>query len=115
MSCMPSPSPQLHDACSCCHFHGRSHMMQISCLQQLEPIRWTASRAILCRASFDGRHPLRVLRGSSMRCSTSFCALPMVSLGKVEEEWFQGITQKLRWNSSPAEFVAKDPAQTKQG
>ena len=50
-----------------------------------------------------------------MRCSTSFCALPMVSLGKVEEEWFQGITQKLRWNSSPAEFVAKDPAQTKQG
>ena len=28
-----------------------------------------------------------------MRCSTSFCALPMVNLGQVEEEWYQGIVQ----------------------
>ena len=40
-----------------------------------------------------------------MRCSTSFCALPMVSMGQVEEEWFQGITEKLKWNSSPAEDI----------
>ena len=51
-----------------------------------------------------------MLRGSSMRCATSFCALPMISLGLQESEWFQGITQKLKWNSSPAEFILPAPA-----
>ena len=51
-----------------------------------------------------------MLRGSSMRCATSFCALPMISLGTHEAEWFQGITQKLKWNSSPAEFIHPAPA-----
>ena len=75
-------------------FGSRSHARSVSCSKALDGGQMTTANSVLaCRASFDGRHPLRVLRGSTMRCSTSFCALPMVSLGKVEEEWFQGIVQ----------------------
>lgn len=26
------------------------------------------------------------------------CALPMVNLGKLDSDWYEGITQKLKWN-----------------
>ncbi|KAK9804759.1 hypothetical protein WJX72_003791 [[Myrmecia] bisecta] len=59
------------------------------------------------RASFDGRHTLRMLRDSSIRCTTSACALPMITLGRLDRDWYEGIVQKLKWNvpireSSPA-------------
>jgi hypothetical protein len=40
-----------------------------------------------CRASFDGRHTMRLQRGSAIRCTTSKCALPMVSLGYLDRDW----------------------------
>lgn len=47
------------------------------------------ARALLitCRASFDGRHTMRLQRGSAIRCTTSKCALPMVSLGYLDRDW----------------------------
>ena len=42
---------------------------------------------IHCRASFDGRHTMRLPRGSAIRCTTSKCALPMVSLGYLDRDW----------------------------
>eukprot|EP00891_Asterochloris_glomerata_P006042 jgi/Astpho2/6042/Aster-03996 len=50
------------------------------------------------RASFDGRHTMRMLRDSSIRCTTSQCALPMINLGYLDRDWYEGITQKLKWN-----------------
>ena len=41
---------------------------------------------------------MRLPRGSSIRCSTSQCALPMVNLGRLDSDWYEGITQKLKWN-----------------
>ncbi len=40
-----------------------------------------------CRASFDGRYTMRLVRGSAIRCTTSKCALPMVSLGYLDRDW----------------------------
>ncbi len=39
------------------------------------------------RASFDGRHTMRMMRDTSIRCSTSLCALPMISLGHLDRDW----------------------------
>jgi NAD+ kinase len=52
------------------------------------------------RASFDGRHTMRLQRGSAIRCTTSKCALPMVSLGYLDRDWYEGISTKLRWNAA---------------
>ena len=41
---------------------------------------------------------MRLPRDSSIRCTTSQCALPMINLGKLDHDWYQGITQKLKWN-----------------
>ena len=51
---------------------------------------WTAASLVrhACRASFDGRHTMRMLRDSSIRCTTSQCALPMINLGYLDRDWY---------------------------
>ena len=51
---------------------------------------WTAASLMrhACRASFDGRHTMRMLRDSSIRCTTSQCALPMINLGYLDRDWY---------------------------
>ena len=51
---------------------------------------WTAASLVrhVCRASFDGRHTMRMLRDSSIRCTTSQCALPMINLGYLDRDWY---------------------------
>ena len=41
------------------------------------------------RASFDGRHTMRLLRESSIRCTTSACALPVITLGRLDHDWYE--------------------------
>ncbi|CAD7701822.1 unnamed protein product [Ostreobium quekettii] len=52
------------------------------------------------RASFDGRHQTRLVRGSSVRLTTSLCPLPLITVGELDADWYEGITQKLKWNQS---------------
>uniref|UniRef100_A0A1D2A851 NAD kinase 2, chloroplastic n=1 Tax=Auxenochlorella protothecoides TaxID=3075 RepID=A0A1D2A851_AUXPR len=52
------------------------------------------------RASFDGRHAMRMLRDSSIVCRASRYALPMINRHPLDEDWYEGITQKLRWTGS---------------
>lgn len=52
------------------------------------------------RASFDGRHTMRMLRDSSIVCRTSQYALPMINMHPLDEDWYEGITQKLSWTGS---------------
>ncbi|PRW51101.1 ATP-dependent zinc metalloprotease FTSH chloroplastic isoform A [Chlorella sorokiniana] len=52
------------------------------------------------RASFDGRHTMRMLRDSSIVCRTSRYALPMINMHPLDEDWYEGITQKLSWTGS---------------
>lgn len=52
------------------------------------------------RASFDGRHTMRMLRDSSIVCRTSRYALPMINMHPLDEDWYEGITQKLAWTGS---------------
>ena len=65
---------------------------------------------MLDRASFDGRHTLRMLRDSSIRCTTSLCALPMINMGYLDRDWYEGIVQKLKWNVPIRETDAADIA-----
>lgn len=37
---------------------------------------------------------------SSIVCRTSRFALPMISMHPLDEDWYEGITQKLRWTGS---------------
>ena len=64
----------------------------------------------VCRASFNGRHTLRMLRDSSIRCTTSLCALPMINMGYLDRDWYEGIVQKLKWNVPIRETDAADIA-----
>lgn len=64
----------------------------------------------VARASFDGRHTMRLARGSAIRCTTSKCALPMVSLGYLDRDWMEAIRQKLRWNEPIRDTGAEAPA-----
>lgn len=52
------------------------------------------------RASFDGRHTMRMLRDSSIVCRTASYALPMINMHPLDEDWYEGITQKLKWTGS---------------
>ncbi|EFJ48692.1 hypothetical protein VOLCADRAFT_117441 [Volvox carteri f. nagariensis] len=52
------------------------------------------------RASFDGRKPMRVRRGTSLFFTTSLCPLPVISLGPMDTDWYEGITSKLKWNQA---------------
>ena len=50
------------------------------------------------RISFDGRHAARLPRGAWVVCGAAACALPMVTGGPLDADWYGGIVQKLRWN-----------------
>lgn len=50
------------------------------------------------RASFDGRSAMELEPGSSIQCHTSECPMPVVNLGQLDHDWYEGITQKLKWN-----------------
>lgn len=39
------------------------------------------------RASFDGRHTMRMLRDSSIVCKTATYALPMINMHPLDEDW----------------------------
>ncbi|GLC37249.1 hypothetical protein PLESTB_001143800 [Pleodorina starrii] len=52
------------------------------------------------RASFDGKKPMRVRRGTSLFFTTSLCPLPIISLGPMDTDWYEGITSKLKWNQA---------------
>ncbi|GIL71406.1 hypothetical protein Vretimale_2725 [Volvox reticuliferus] len=52
------------------------------------------------RASFDGKKPMRVRRGTSLFFTTSLCPLPVISLGPMDTDWYEGITSKLKWNQA---------------
>jgi NAD+ kinase len=39
------------------------------------------------RASFDGRHTMRMLRDSSIVCRPSTYALPMINMHPLDEDW----------------------------
>jgi NAD+ kinase len=51
----------------------------------------------LCSAAFDGKHPCRVHRGGAVRFRTSLCPLPLINKGGMDSDWYEGITQKLKW------------------
>jgi NAD+ kinase len=50
------------------------------------------------RASFDGKHPLRVPKESNVHFTTSLCPLPVINMNTLDVDWYEGITQKLKWN-----------------
>ncbi|KAG1655845.1 hypothetical protein FOA52_008287 [Chlamydomonas sp. UWO 241] len=52
------------------------------------------------RVSFDGRKPMPLTRGSSVMLRSTENALPMVNMSRLDTDWFEGITQKLKWNLS---------------
>ncbi|KAG2433044.1 hypothetical protein HXX76_008771 [Chlamydomonas incerta] len=52
------------------------------------------------RASFDGKRTMRVRRGTSIFFTTSLCPLPVISLGRMDTDWYEGITSKLKWNQA---------------
>ncbi|KDD75820.1 ATP-NAD kinase [Helicosporidium sp. ATCC 50920] len=52
------------------------------------------------RASFDGRHTTAMPPDSYIICRTSSHALPMISMHPLDEDWYEGITQKLKWTGS---------------
>ncbi|MEW5299340.1 MAG: hypothetical protein WDW36_002366 [Sanguina aurantia] len=49
------------------------------------------------RASFDGKKPIRLKRGSTMVFTTSHHPLPVINLGNLDSDWYDGITSKLKW------------------
>lgn len=57
--------------------------------------RYSRSHA---KASFDGKYPMRVPRETSIHFTTSLCPLPLINLGNLDSDWYEGITQKLKWN-----------------
>lgn len=56
------------------------------------------------RVSFDGRNTCRMARGSIIKCTTSLCAVPFINLGPLDNDWYDGIVQKLKWNVSAREL-----------
>ena len=49
-------------------------------------------------SSFDVIPNFLMLRDISIRCTTSLCALPMINMGYLDRDWYEGIVQKLKWN-----------------
>lgn len=52
------------------------------------------------RASFDGKHPMRIPKNASILFTTSLCPLPVINMGNLDKDWYEGITQKLKWNQA---------------
>ncbi|KAL4515606.1 hypothetical protein Ndes2526B_g03744 [Nannochloris sp. 'desiccata'] len=59
-----------------------------------------SARSNSARASFDGRHTVRLRKGSSVVCRASRYALPMITMHPLDEDWYEGITAKLKWTGS---------------
>jgi hypothetical protein len=38
----------------------------------------------VCRASFDGKHPMRIPKGWSIHYQTSLCPLPLINIGSLD-------------------------------
>jgi NAD+ kinase len=49
------------------------------------------------RASFDGKHPQRIARGHAVSFTTSLCPLPLINIGQLDTDFYEGITRKLKW------------------
>lgn len=45
-----------------------------------------------CRAFFDGKRPMRIARGGSVQFMTSLCPLPLINIGTLDTDWYEGIT-----------------------
>lgn len=58
-----------------------------------------ASSRAAARVSFDGRHPARLPRGGGVVVSTARCALPFITLGALDADWYEGLVGKLGWAS----------------
>jgi hypothetical protein len=41
------------------------------------------------RASFDGKHPMRIERGGSVHFQTSLCPLPLINIGSLDRDWYE--------------------------
>jgi len=59
-----------------------------------------SARSSSARASFDGRHTVRMRKGSSVVCRASRYAVPMITMHPLDEDWYEGITAKLKWTGS---------------
>ncbi|GMH44864.1 hypothetical protein BSKO_12816 [Bryopsis sp. KO-2023] len=55
------------------------------------------------RACFDGKQQARLLKGSAVHLTASLYPLPMINMGRLDSDWYEGITQKLKWNASIVE------------
>eukprot|EP00198_Chlamydomonas_reinhardtii_P013159 XP_001702496.1 predicted protein [Chlamydomonas reinhardtii] len=64
------------------------------------------------RASFDGKRTMRVRRGTSIFFTTSLCPLPVISLGRMDTDWYEGITSKLKWNQAIRQLPSCPSPQT---
>ena len=49
-----------------------------------------------------------MLRDSSIRCTTSLCALPMINMGYLDRDWYEGFVQKVKWKVPIRETDAAD-------
>lgn len=58
------------------------------------------SRSRSARAAFDGRNTVHVKRETSLLCRPCQFALPMITMHPLDEDWYEGITQKLNWAGS---------------
>ena len=67
------------------------------------------------RAAFDGKHPCRVHRGGAVRFRTSLCPLPLINKGSLDSDWYEGITQKLKWWVAPGAPLPRGVALSAQG
>lgn len=56
------------------------------------------ARCKAARVSFDGKHCFMLRKGSRVRIQATRNPMPMVNLSAMDNDWYEGITQKLKWN-----------------
>lgn len=54
------------------------------CAADRPPLVLTLCVLCLNRASFDGKHPMRIAKGSSVHFETSLCPLPLINIGVLD-------------------------------
>jgi hypothetical protein len=65
----------------------------------------------VCRVAFDGKRPMKLPKGGQIRFSSSLSPLPTINIGHLDFDWYQGITQKLKWNQT----IRSQPGDTPVG
>lgn len=60
-----------------------------------------------CRASFDGKHPMRIARGCSVHYETSLCPLPLINIGSLDVVGNCIDCLPLLWTLTPAAVVTE--------